>query len=504
MNGMLGSFSWLTPILFLLLLGFMGGCGAPISPPVPRSARAPVPVSWAQVVESVNPSVVSITAWSVREASRLGGGRRDYSEGIHAQVGSGVVLEDGVHILTNEHVVRHATRIRVELPGDGGVLRAARIGSDMRSDIALLRLVPRDSERDRKTLLRLKPIRWGSSSRLRAGDPVAAIGNPYGFSQTVSTGVISALGRVGPIGSLESGQIEATPLVQTDASIHPGSSGGPLLNRRGEMIGLTTLLFSRTGGDAGIAFALPADALKYQVEQLISSGRIRRAWLGITAQDLDPQLAEWWRSPGHGVLVTEVALNGPAGGLLRGGDQVLELDGRPVREMFDLKSRVQISHPGQEIRLGLLRNGEFRRVRVRLGISPEERAFEESERIRVSRELGGRIVRGSAPRRHPDIIEFTGLELMDPPAGWKRSLDFSAARGAVVVGIKPDSPALDAGIMPGDWILELNGQVISRATEAVQIKPRVLPGESTSGEFLVALRRGGPEGEKIYRVLRLD
>jgi len=502
----MGSINRLSTVLFLLLPELLASCGffRP-SPPASSSTGTPISPAWAQVIEQVAPSVVSITAWSVQgEVGLPPDGRRGHSTGVHTQVGSGVVLEDAEHILTNEHVVRGATRIRVELPGGGGQLRAARVGGDMRSDIALLRVVPRDSERDRRTVARLRPIRWGSSSRLRAGDPVAAIGNPYGFTQTVSTGVISALGRVGPIGSFDSGQIEATPLVQTDASIHPGSSGGPLLNRRGEMIGLTTLLFSRTGGDAGIAFALPADALRYQVDQLFCSGRIRRAWIGITAQDLDPLLAAWWPSPGHGVLVTEVASSGPAGGLLRGGDQVLELDERPVREVLDLKSRIQVAHPGQEIKLGLLRKGGYRTVRIRLGISPDERAIEEEERARAPRELGGRVIRGRAPVRDPDITEVAGLGLRNPPPGWARSAGGAPLQGAVVVRIAPDSPAHEAGILPGDWILELNGQLLSQAGDAPRFKPRVLPGESAAGEYLVSLRRGGPEGERIYRVLRLD
>jgi S1-C subfamily serine protease len=151
-----------------------------------------------------------------------------------------------------------------------------------------------------------------------------------------------------------------------------------------------------------------------------------------------------------------------------------------------------------------LRDGTYRRVRVRLSLSPEERALEEAERLRTPRELGGRLMRGRAPFLDPDITELAGLGLKDPPSGWIRSADLSVAQGAVVVGVRPDSPALDAGILPGDWILEINQQILSRAADAPRIKPRVLPGESPSGEYLIGLRRGGPEGERIYRVLRLD
>jgi serine protease Do len=413
-----------------------------------------------------------------------------------------VVIADGTLVLTNQHVVRGASRIRVEVPGSGGYLRALPAGGDDRSDIALLRLISRGNSRDRALISRLKAVRWGKSTSLSVGDPVAAIGNPFGFSHTVSSGVVSALERVGPVGILESGQVEPVPLIQTDASIHPGSSGGPLLNLRGEMVGLTTLLFSRDGSSSsGIAFALPADELRTRVDQILSKGRVSRAWLGISAQDLDSAMDAWWGGVGYGVVVTEVAAAGPAGGILRAGDLLLDWDGLSIRGVFELRSRVQNDFPGREGRFGLLRGGKYQVMRVRLGLPPDEQALEERTH---PRQLGGQAMRPGTPVRQPQEGWLAGMRLEEVPPAWLGGRDPSQPKGAWVTRILPDSPALDAGILPGDWILEINRSPLEGPSSTREFAPQVDPIEAPHGEYLIALRRGGPRGEKIYRVIQLD
>ena len=204
----------------------------------------PIPPSWEEVVNQVSDSVVSITAWSLSEYST------DEQTGVRVQVGSGVVYRSDGLILTNHHVVRGASQIRVELPQGKGHYRADVLGGDERSDLAVLRL--RSKGDSQQPPFQLKELQWARTEEMRVGEPVLAIGNPYGFSHTVTSGIVSAVDRVAPVGVFtqgasgdEAGSVLRT--LQTDAAIHPGSSGGPLLNRRGEVLGLTTLYFSQIG-----------------------------------------------------------------------------------------------------------------------------------------------------------------------------------------------------------------------------------------------------------------
>ena len=493
--------TWRIPVLVSLSMCLScGGSGSPGSfNPVPQNGPA---AQWKRVVKSAGQSVVSITAWSIDSKQPVIHSKKSGFTGVRAQVGSGVVISDGQLILTNQHVVRGAARIRVEIPGGGGYLRAVPAGGDDRSDIAVLRLISRGTGRDQNLAARLKAIRWGRSSDLSVGDPVAAIGNPFGFSQTVSSGVVSALERVGPVGILESGQVEPLPLIQTDASIHPGSSGGPLLNLSGEMVGMTTLLFSKDGSlNSGIAFALPADEIRFRVDQILSRGRVSRAWLGISAQDLDSFLESWWGGLGYGVVVTEVAASGPSSGILKEGDLLLDWDGEAIHGVFDLRRRIQQEFAGREGRFGLLRDGKYKEGKVRLGLPPDERELEARER---PRQLGGQAMRRGIETLAPRAGWLAGMQLGEVPLSWQTGQGRSEPHGAWVTQVLPSSPALDAGVLPGDWILEVNRVALDGPASTRSLLPRIDPAEAPQGEYLIALRRGGPRGERIYRVIQLD
>ncbi len=288
--------------------------------------------------------------------------------------GSGFMLDTEGHIVTNNHVVEGAERIQVRF-ADDTTAEAEVVGTDADSDLAVIRVDVPSS--------RLKPVELGDSATLRVGQRAIALGNPFGLEQTMTTGIISALGRVV---RQESG-FSLPQLIQTDAAINPGNSGGPLLDSQGRVIGVTTLIFSRSGSNAGVGFAVPADTVKRVVPSLIAIGRYADPWLGIQGLTLTPLIAEALEFPvERGVLVQEVVQGGPAneaglragdrqvefeGGLLAtGGDIIVAIDGVPVQGMDDLIVYLADTKVGQTVTLTMLRDGEKQTVEMTLEERP--------------------------------------------------------------------------------------------------------------------------------------
>ncbi len=291
--------------------------------------------------------------------------------------GSGFVVDDRGYILTNNHVVENADSLEVTL-ADKSKVPAKLIGRDPNNDLAVIRVnVPRE---------KLTPLRLGDSSQLQVGQMAIAIGNPFGLDRTVTRGVVSALGR-----SLkaDTGR-QIRNVIQTDAAINPGNSGGPLLNSRGEVIGINTAIFTPSGGSVGIGFAIPVNTAKKLLPQLITRGRASHPWLGITGMDLTPSLVRTLNLPAkEGVMIAQVAPGGPAAraglrGAQRrvrvgnlsvavGGDIILALDGQKISTVDDLTGFLdEQKKAGEDIRLDLLRDGKPVTVVVRLGELPEE------------------------------------------------------------------------------------------------------------------------------------
>lgn len=288
--------------------------------------------------------------------------------------GSGFLIDTQGHILTNHHVIEGAQTIEVIL-GDAhsqNRFRARVIGSDSRNDVALVKIDPRGRD--------LKPLPLGDSSALRVGQQVLAIGNPFGFQSTLTTGVVSALGRTVQIGP----QTFVDQAIQTDAAINHGNSGGPLLNTRGEVIGINTLIYSPTGTTAGIGFAIPINTAKRIAQDLIREGRVRRAYLGVEGTALWPELAEALELPvEEGILIERVTPGGPAaaagirGGtraviaglrrLIVGGDLLTAIDGRAVVNELDLNIYLNRKRPGDAVTVTIYRSGRKMDVRVTLG-----------------------------------------------------------------------------------------------------------------------------------------
>ena len=403
------------------------------------------PSSFSSIARKTMPVVVNISTTSQR-APRTGqsgpfGGldpfeeffNRFFGEAVPREapqrsLGSGILISKDGEILTNYHVVRNADVIKVKL-SDQSEHEARVIGKDERTDLALIKI--------RKGASSLPAAKLGNSSNLEVGDWVMAIGNPFGLELTVTAGIVSAKGRVIGAGPYDN-------FIQTDASINPGNSGGPLINMQGEVVGVNTAIFSQSGGNIGIGFAIPVDLAKKIVDQLRKNGRVVRGWLGIRAQNVTPQLAETLglsRHSGVMALVTEVAENSPAAEAgIRQGDVILEFNGKPLPKSQDLPSLVADTPPGQRVTLKVVREKSERIVTIRIGeLSDEKEILSQSEMKET--ELGLRVQKVT-----PELSRRHGL---------------GTTKGVIVVEVQPGSPADQAGIEPGDVIREVNQRPVN-------------------------------------------
>jgi serine protease DegS len=318
------------------------------------------PVSYADAVAQATPAVVNIhTAKVITRrvpllddplfqqlfGNRLTQTRRE----IQTSLGSGVLISKQGYVLTNNHVIEGADEIQVLL-ADGRTTEAKVVGTDADSDIAVLHI----------NLANLPAIVIGDSKRLRVGDVAMAIGNPFGVGQTVTFGIISATGRdhLG-INAFED-------FIQTDAAINPGNSGGALINANGDLIGINSAIYSRSGGSQGIGFAIPINMAKNVMTQIIETGHVERGWLGIEAQDLTPQLAETFGMKNtHGVLISGVLRDGPADQAgIQPGDVITSINGKPVKDAGESMRIISNQKPDTEVELGGVRSGTAFSIRV--------------------------------------------------------------------------------------------------------------------------------------------
>jgi Do/DeqQ family serine protease len=370
-----------------------------------------------------------------------GGGRDREVEGA----GSGVII-DAVngYILTNHHVIANADKITVTLL-ENRSLAARVVGSDEASDVAVLKVEAAN----------LTSIPFGDSKTLRVGDYVVAIGNPFGFTNSVTSGIVSALGRSG----LNNGSFE--DFIQTDASINPGNSGGALVNLRGELVGINSAIISRTGGNVGIGFAIPVNMVRPIMQQLIATGTVRRGLLGVKIQDVTPDIAATYALPGNsGALVYEVNPDSAAEHAgIRIEDVIVSINGTRLRDSGSLRSAIGLLPPGEKVLVGFLRDGREQTVTAVLG------------------ELAATTVTSSAPREQKDEADldviFEGAEIVDNSNG-----------GLLVARVDPNSPAADRGLQQGDVITKVNRVPIHTLAEAVPIM------ENARAILLEVQRRG--------------
>ncbi|MDO8475533.1 MAG: Do family serine endopeptidase, partial [Candidatus Rokubacteria bacterium] len=324
----------------------------------------------------------------------------------HARsMGSGFIINQNGYIVTNNHVVEGATQVQVKL-SDGRELPAKVVGRDSKTDIALLKVEANG----------LNVIPLGDSSASQVGEPVMAIGNPFGLEQTVTTGIVSATGRAIGTGPYDD-------FIQTDASINPGNSGGPLINARGQAIGINTAIFSQSGGSVGIGFAIPMTLAKSVVSQLADSGKVTRGWLGVGIQPVTPDLAKsFGRAETTGVLVSSVSEGSPAERAgLKSGDIITEYDGRKVERASDLPRAVAGTPVGREVRLSVIRDGKPVTLSARI------EALDAKERGQAD---GGE-------KAKPAL----GLAVQPLTPGLAQQLGVRATQGLVVQRVEEGSPA---------------------------------------------------------------
>ena len=344
-------------------------------------------------------------------------------------MGSGFIINQNGYIVTNNHVVEGATQVQVKL-SDGRELPAKVVGRDSKTDIALLKVEASG----------LPVIPLGDTSALQVGEPVMAIGNPFGLDQTVTTGIVSATGRAIGAGPYDD-------FIQTDASINPGNSGGPLINARGQAIGINTAIFSQSGGSVGIGFAIPITLAKPVVTQLADSGKVTRGWLGVGIQPVTPDLAKsFGRTETTGVLVASVSEGSPAERAgLKSGDIITEYDGRKVERASDLPRAVAGTPVGREVRLSVIRDGKPVTLSARIAAL----AAKESAQA------------DSGEKAKPAL----GLAVQPLTPALAQQLGVRARHGLVVQNVQEGSPAADAGFERGDVIVEVDKKPVKSVAE---------------------------------------
>ena len=362
--------------------------------------------------------------------------------------GSGVIISSDGYIVTNNHVVAEATDIQVLL-ADERKFSARLIGVDLKTDLAVIKI-------DAKNLPFLK---WGDSNRLKVGEMVLAVGSPFGLNQTVTMGIVSAVGRANV------GIVDYEDFIQTDAAINPGNSGGALVNVKGELVGINTAIFSQSGGYIGIGFAIPSRMAEIVSQALIKEGKVVRGWLGVSIQDLTPDLAKQFHvSDTNGVLLSNVSPNGAADkAKLRRGDVIRQYEGRMVRNAVHLRTLVAETKPGKSVTLSILRDGQQHTVHVVIGDQPREFPLAKKPGEGEGRHaLAGVVVDSVQPGEAPED------------------------QGVVVRDVQPGSPASRAGLQRQDIILEINRQVIQDARDFNRLVQKLGPSDSV----LLVVRRG--------------
>jgi serine protease Do len=487
-------------ILFLLLVAgalgaLAGGWGTraasnehPAPPPEIRLAaneparlvRTALPLasgSFAQVAETVGPAVVNINTVT----ARAGGGRTPVEEFFGEEffrrffgetpereqqqrsLGSGVIVDPSGIALTNAHVVERATDIEV-VTADGKKHKAKLVGADRRTDVAVLRLQGSGP-------YPAAPL--GDSDKIKVGDWVLAIGSPFGLQQTVTAGIISAKGRsIGQGGSFDD-------LLQTDAAINPGNSGGPLVNMSGEVIGINSAILSRSGGNIGIGFAIPANMARRIYTELVAKGKVTRGWLGVSIQPLTPELAKGFglKEP-KGVLLSDVISDSPAEKAgLQAGDIIIEFDGKKVDSPGDLQKVVTNANPGKGVPLTLWRDKGSKTVEIRIGETPDESV----------------ALKSNKPGR-----TMLGLDVRPITPDIARQLNLRSPEGVVVVRIDEDSPAAEAGLQRGDVIREVNRQRVRTLQEYERLTKDLKDGD----RITVLLQRGAQALYVAFTVAR--
>ena len=480
---------------------------------VPQAVQArSAPDSFADLAERLLPAVVNISTTQVaKQAEQRGGERNNNRRGPEVpqfppgspfedffkdffdrqqrdnpqqqqrratSLGSGFVIDASGLIVTNNHVIADADEVTVRLHDDTD-FKAKILGRDAKTDLALLKIEPGNRK--------LTAVPWGDSNKSRVGDWVIAIGNPFGLGGTVTAGIVSARAR----------DIQAGPyddFIQTDASINQGNSGGPLFNVDGQVVGINTAIYSRTGGNIGIGFAVPANLANPVIQQLKDYGRTRRGWLGVRIQQVTDEIADSLGLSGgaRGALVADVTKGGPAEkSKIRGGDVILTFDGKPVPDMRRLPRIVAETPIEKDVVVTLWREGKEVSVKAKLG------ELEEAEKTSLATATPDRGKPGDKPGR----IEALGMALSAATPELRERFDLGDnVAGVIVTDVDANGSAAEKGIRPGDVIVEVGQEEVKtpadfagkvKKAQDAKRKSLLLLVERQGEMRFVALRIGG-------------
>ena len=383
-----------------------------------------------------------------------GGGGRGFRQ---QSLGSGFIIDRDGTILTNNHVVENGQKITVKLQ-DGREFEAKVVGKDAKTDIAIIKI---DAKGD------LPVAALGDSDKLEVGEWVVAIGNPFGLESTVTSGIVSAKGRHIGAGPYDN-------FIQTDASINPGNSGGPLINLRGEVVGINTAIFSQSGGNIGIGFATPINSAKDIIPELKSKGKVTRGWLGVSIQSVTPDIASsLGLERSRGALVADVLKEGPAERAgLKVGDVIVEFDGTEIKDSSDLPAIVARTRPGKQVNVKVLRDKKETNIPVTITELKEE------EVVASAKEKG-------------DL----GLTVQKVTPEMADNLQLGRATGVVITAVEPGSAAEEAGLQQGDVIVEVDRKPVRDIPDF----RKAVAGAKKGQRILFLVRR---EGNSLFVALR--
>ncbi|MCP9451233.1 MAG: Do family serine endopeptidase [Nitrospira sp.] len=436
------------------------------------SADAGVPQAFVQgfseIVKKTTPAVVNIAVTGGGEGRRRGlppgpfgrppgddqggdqGGEESptpppmppFPPGPHGRpdqsAGSGVIIDPTGYIVTNNHVVEGATRITVTL-NDRREFSAKVVGTDPKTDLAVIKIDAKE----------LPTLRWGDYEKLQVGDLVLAVGSPFGLSSTVTLGIISALGR-GNVGIAD-----YEDFIQTDAAINPGNSGGALVNMNGELIGINTAIFSRTGGSEGVGFAIPSSIAVDIVDSLMRTGKVVRGWMGVAIQEITPALAKSFKLPEDrkGVLISDVNEGGPsyAAGIKR-GDVVIAFNGKEVHNVSQLRNIVARTAVGKEAEVKILRDGKEQTIIIKVAERP-------SDEVLARREPAPPKEPGTMIKPPDNVLASLRVQALDNALMSQLNIPANVT-GVVITSVEPGGQAEAAGLQRGDVIQEVNRETI--------------------------------------------
>jgi serine protease Do len=419
--------------------------------------------TFVSVSKSVTPAVVNIATTRVIKGGEEGGQgfpfddpffrrffgeepqqRRQNPRDRKAQsLGSGVIVDSSGLIITNNHVVEKADEIKVLL-SDKREFKGKLVGTDPKTDLALVKIEATG----------LPTVPWGDSARMQVGEYILAIGNPFGLNQTVTMGIVSAIGRANV------GITDYEDFIQTDAAINPGNSGGAMVNTHGELVGINTAIFTQSGGYMGIGFAVPSNMAKAVMESLVKSGKVVRGWLGVSIQEITPPLAkEFGLKEAKGALVGDVLPGSPAekAGFKR-GDVIVDFMGQPIESSTQLRNLVARTTVGAKGKVKVIRENKEKELDVTIEEQPKDIAKAGPQ----------------APEEAAPSARLNGVEVRNVTPEMAKQLDLSRnAKGVVITKVEPGSAAEEAGLQRGDLIMEVNRKPVNNIEEYEKVLSKI-------------------------------